>query len=190
MKSSIYLLAGAIMILTSGCCTQTHLGYCPAYPVQEPKNVSVAVAPFEDLRGEDQAIGVIRNLFYMPMFVVKTVDNVPKWMVNAFREELENAGYDIVRGLEGSDYVIEGKILDLESSSYANYYSHINVELALKEGEAIVFQRQYATDLTEPGEGILLSTGQHAITLGHNLQKICMQFINDLNNYRLSTSEV
>ena len=168
-----------------GCTTKAQLTYHPVIPTQKAKNIGLKVESFDDQRQRKLAVGAIRNLYGMPIITIKTDSNVPDWISTAFKAELTNAGYDMIE--DNSQYVIEGKILNVFSNAHFMYQGNLLVEIALKKDRAIVFEKQYETNKNR-GINWIASPTQCMNALENNLQEVCKQFINDLNE-KLSPTE-
>ncbi|MBS0615692.1 MAG: hypothetical protein JSR58_03975 [Verrucomicrobia bacterium] len=177
MKYLIFLL-GCLISLT-GCSSKTSLGYTSVIEKQQPNHISLKLQEFEDQRTDGQNIGSIRNGYGMTIIRIFTDDSIPDWVANALKTELTNAGYTIVSGDTPSDYSIEGKIKKLYATTYLIYHGRMSVEITLKKGQDVIFQKLYETD-KDNGVNWMGQTASCAETLKINLQEICRRFDEDI----------
>jgi hypothetical protein len=187
MKYLFFLFISSILCFT-GCSTKTSLGYSPVIQQQEKNHIDLTIGEFEDKREEGQQIGALRNIFGMPIIKIITDDNVPHWVMNAFKMELTNAGYSIVSSYPVS-YVIEGKIIKAYASTYFLYHGSMIVELSLKKNDQVIFQKIYETK-ENAGANWIAQASMCAEALKYNLQSICKSFIKDINQHLWETSKV
>jgi uncharacterized lipoprotein YajG len=180
MKMGFLFLAMSALFI-SGCASNVHLGYSPTILLQEQNSIPVSVKTFEDEREEREKIGVVRNLYGMPFSQIKTQDNVPEWVTNAFKTELARAGYHIAQDDRSSPYVLEGKIFEAYASSWLTYTGSVKVEIVLKKGQEIILQKTY--DISEGnGMNFAMQTSSCVEALERSLQVLCRQFIDDVNH--------
>lgn len=174
-----------LLILLSSCTTKVHLGYTPTIEKQEANNIPIAITPFDDIRAKKAVVGALRNLYGMPLVKIVTNDSVPHWVTTAFKTELSNAGYQIADHTSDQSYTIEGKILKVFASAYFIYHGRMEVEISLKKGPEILFTKLYQTK-ESPGINWAAQSSTCVRTLELNLQKICQQFVTDINQKILS----
>ena len=180
MKCWIFFVLSCLVCLT-GCTTKTSLGYTSVIEKQENKNISLKIEEFEDKRPDGQQVGALRNLYGMPIVKIVTDDNIPNWVMNAFKIELTNAGYSIANADSSPDYLIEGKIIKAFASTYFIYHGRMTIEISLKRGEDIVFQKVYETK-KDGGVNWIGQSSMCAETLKYNLQEICKRFEEDIRS--------
>ena len=187
MKNVIFLLAGTMFCLM-GCTSKTALAtYTPVIEEQEKNNISLKIKEFVDLRPEGQQIGANRNLYWMPLIKIVTDDSIPDWVTNAFKMELTNAGYSIVDSDFENNYLLEGKIIKLFANTHFLYHGRMAVEISLKKGDAILFQKLYKTK-EDGGINWMTRDSMCAKTLKYNLQEVCRRAIADVNQHLIETA--
>lgn len=180
----LFASASLISLLTlTGCTTKAHLGYHPVIPKKAANHITVDVATFDDARKQGQYVGALRNLYGMPIVKIHTDDSVPNWIADAFKVELGNAGYTILTNEDEADYTLEGKILHAFAHTYFIYHGKMHVQIALKDKDRIVFQKEYETNKSA-GFNWVNSSAQCMNALEFNLQEVCTQFIEDFEQFR------
>ena len=178
MRNKI-ILALIGLCFTSCTMRTSSLPYSPVIAFQKKNYIPLHLEVFEDYRKDCQKIGVMRNLFGMPIVRVYTQDSISYWVKNALTIELKNSGYSIIDNNLEDIYVIDGIIKDLYFNTYACCFGRITIEMIVKKNENIIFQKLYKT-----AEWTGFFSGEE--TLMFNLQKMCNQFISDLNGILLN----
>ena len=181
-----YLLLLSMLFGLTGCSTKTSLGYTPVIEAQAKNQICVTLEKFDDVRPKSQQIGALRNGLGMPIIRIVTEDNIPKWVENALEVELTNAGYSMVQG-RGS-YIIEGKIIKVFASSYFIYHGCLIAEITLKKGDEVLFKKTYKNN-EHAGINWIAQASSCAEALKLNLQKMCTQFIADINTELLESTQ-
>ncbi|MBS0615705.1 MAG: hypothetical protein JSR58_04040 [Verrucomicrobia bacterium] len=195
MKNTIYLVVGSVLCL-AGCSpakVRDNLSYSPVIETQEKKQITLALETFEDKRSEGKIIGNFKDILGITLAEITTEQNIPQWITNAIKTELSNAGYSVVDAPLSDGYSINGNILRVFNKVRFGRDSSVVVEIALKKGQEVVFNKTYEThsngtinctdgdktwkEYTTPSEGFKL-----------NLQEICREVITDLNRELFSTS--
>ena len=112
------LLLWCFLLPLTGCTLGTRyvaLSYPPPQKEEVAVNVAVNVPPnvasprtaevvlnVEDVREDNERIGVVRNGYGIATTSILTEDNVVIWAHDAIRTELEALGYKVVNDLEGT----------------------------------------------------------------------------------------
>jgi hypothetical protein len=184
MKKSLFLCIGLCLFLTS-CASRVRdtLGYAPVIERQEKKHIVLSVNTFEDVRPDRPYIGDQKSILGIPIVEIVTEDDVPSWIRNALKMELKNAGYTILDKHAADGYRVEGKIMKAFTSVYFNHCGYMTIEIALKKGSEIIFQKTYEINKND-GFG-LFEFASCTELLKCNLQEVCKSFIADANDYLL-----
>ncbi len=188
LGKSIFILFGSMLLLT-GCSTTTYLGYTSVLEQSKSNSITLNLNSFEDARESKKKIGSLKNGYGIPIVHIYADNSVSDWVTSALASELKNAGYSM---LDDSNtlgkYVIEGVILKAYASSYMTYNGKLRVEITVKENGVEIFRKLYATKC-RAGVNVIAQSSKVAKALELNLQKVCTQFISDLNETVLAENK-
>ena len=174
----MFLIVATSMLFV-GCTQKVHLGYTPVCEFQGHKEIALNNPTVKDRRVENEKLGAMRNLFWMPIIKITTDDSVPEWVENALSTELKNVGYTLS---ESSKYSIHGEVQRLSVNTHFLYHGRLGIQLQLIEKDQVVFEKTYLTK-NSAGTNWAAQASTCVRTLEMNLQSICKQFIDDLNDH-------
>ena len=115
----------------------------PAKPIQ------IVLRTFDDQRADKKVVGTTRNGFGMKMADVTPVNSVPDWVQMALRNELQDAGYDVVTDAKADDAapnraVVTGEILNVYCDMYFNYTGQVSMVARVNKAGKEVLNRHYS----------------------------------------------
>lgn len=201
---SFYLIMLAVVGTVSGCVTvelnkqQTKLSYPPEEiafqwgkqsaaarllpPSSQPLK-PISLIKFEDTRAEKKVLGTARRGIELQILVVKEQE-VSKWVTNAIKLHLEEAGYQVTELTEKSGretgWILSGAIEKLSCSGLLSYEAEIVFRAQLEKEGKEIFNKQYlargktGSNLEEAGLG-------HSGALSWALYKAIDQLMADLD---------
>lgn len=109
------------------------------------KNITIALAPFEDRRKDTTTVGAVRNGFGMKMAPVKAANSVTDWVDYAVKVELANAGYAVIPRSEATDasVILAGSIDTVYADAYFEYGGKVSLLVTLTQGGTDVLSQTY-----------------------------------------------
>jgi uncharacterized lipoprotein YajG len=116
---------------------------------QDSKNISVALAAFNDQRSDKKVVGTVRNGFGMRTADVVPGNSVPAWVAQALKTELQNNGYTVISAAPGDSSamagaVISGEILNVFCDMYFTYTGQVSLVVKVTKGGKEVYNKHYA----------------------------------------------
>jgi len=145
---------------------------------QSEKNIDIHVAQFEDERLETEVIGHVRNGYGMKTAKVITTSNIPDWVTEAMKAELQNIGYTITDDPNTLN-VVGGEVIKVYCDSYIAYDGEVGIEVTLKKGKEEVFSRKYLGK--DSSMNFAARAKSFAITLERCLQKALSDAVHDID---------
>ncbi|MDN3508001.1 MAG: hypothetical protein P0S94_03665 [Simkaniaceae bacterium] len=175
-----FLVTVSLLIFFTSCSRQIDLAYDPVIEKVDKRDVNVVVNRFEDVR-KIPHVGSMRNLYGMPIVKLHTKHDVPEWVTEAVKLELENAGYSISdTPTDGDAYEVNGKVMNAYATSYFIYHGRMSIEVVVMHGGDEVLRKVYQTN-KHGGLNWLAQPKSFTRTLKLNLQEVCRNLITDVN---------
>jgi hypothetical protein len=179
IKGRIFLFIGAVILL-SGCTHQYALTYTPVIEKQPSNNIIISLNEIEDLRENKESIGYYRNLYFIPIDEVQSIQSPKSWISYALETELTNAGYNVNFSESPSKYSITGNIHNVFIDFYLIKRVNFEIDFSILEDNNPVFSKTYTISRT---------TSPVGPNFDFYLQEICGEFISDVNTYFLQTAK-
>lgn len=186
MKKLYIITSTLSTLLLTSCGPVKHLVYKPVIEVSTPNNLSIAVST-TDLRIDKDEIGVAKFCDH-PDVVISTNDNVSEWITKALELELQNAGYRISKEciLQMPLFKVRGEVKRFWATSHPGMREgKILLDIQVLKNNKPYFQKEYIARLRPKTEWNIFKD-THTRTIEELMQKICKEFISDLNQKALS----
>lgn len=198
LRNTGALLVTAAVLALSGCAFGTRhaeLSY-PPHEHADGKVLSVAHADpampgccdvlltVRDMRAKTDRVGNVRNGFGMDTADVVTDADVRAWVENAFRHDLEQAGY-VVRptGAEAQDAVrLDADITKVHCDAYLTYDGNVAMSVTLAQPDTERFERHYEGS-GSAGVSWAATSKSYGESLSLALQDAIAQVMTDLASY-------
>jgi uncharacterized lipoprotein YajG len=188
MKKSALLFILAILI--SGCAFGTRrpmLTYSTILPAASKNNITIKVAPFKDERAwSKEKIGDVRNGYGMRCADIIPQNSEEEWLTEAFKKELENAGYSITDTVK-PDVTLEGTALDIYVNAYWNYGGRLKLNIILKRSDRVILSKEYSAE-KNCGTAWASTAESFGKTLEMTLQDLMKKIIPDINKVLLENA--
>ena len=112
-----------------------------AAPAPTPKKTEIVLAGFNDMRQDKRLIGTVRNGFGMRTADVVATNNVPTWVTDAIKAELNNAGYKVILNATEAQLptFLSGDIINIFCDAYFTYEGQVSLNVkVIKNGKDVV----------------------------------------------------
>lgn len=148
----------------------------------------IFLATFSDLRPDKQLVGHVKNTYGMKTAKVLAQNDVRLWVEDAIAWELENAGYEVIRGTPdeapGSGAVLSGDVIRVYCSAYFSYDGEVTVKATLTKNGDTLLDRAYT------GQGSVgvnwAATGEsYSQSLSLALRQAMIQLMSEINSQKL-----
>ena len=143
----------------------------------------VALAQFADERGEKKVIGDTQNAYGMRMADVIAVNDVPTWITDAVRSEMEQAGFTVIDEPSADEaahtLMVSGEVITVYTTAYWSYEADVRFHARVQKAENTLLDKVYSG---EGGAGTNWAATEKAY--GHSLalalQDAARKFVSDL----------
>lgn len=134
-------------VLTLGGCAfgtrNALLTYQVDRPLLSPSNgIKIHVADFRDDRPDPQLVGHVLNGWGMKTAQVRSGNSVAEWVREALVAELKASGYEVVDSAQG-EAVIDGKVVNIDCTSYMTYEGKVGLDVKLMRGNEVILDKTY-----------------------------------------------
>ena len=174
-----FLLMVCLLFLVSGCVCKYPLTYVPVTEKKCINNIVIALDSIQDYRKNKENIGCNRNLYFMPIQRVQSIQSADSWISYALEQELYNAGYLVDFSNNACKYRLKSDLYNLFIDRYLITRIDIKIGFSLLEDDKVVFSKIYEINRTEK-----LLGSEFEIYL----QQICKELMTDINTYFINSN--
>ncbi len=144
---------------------------------------AVALAQFVDERAKKNMIGDTRNAYGMHMADVIAVNDVPTWITNAVRSEMEQAGFTIIdepsADVAAHTLMVSGEVITVYTTAYWTYEADVSFRARVQKGPNILLDKVYSGD-GSAGTNWAATEKGYGYSLALVLQDAARRFVGDL----------
>lgn len=179
-KAYLLLVIVSFVLFLSGCATTPNIGYVSKSEKKQPKNVSVQIGRFEDIRplSEKSTLGAIYNDYKMKVGDILEPAKMLDGIKDAFIAELGNDGYQIVS--DSRDLVLNVQLLSATCDRGSNTQeARIRIRVTLFDKGTEVLNSVYEGD--SKINFTMDFTGSDS--LNDAIRKLVISFSKDLDRY-------
>ena len=149
MKKRFFAVVAISIFFVTGCAifnAKPNLRYSTIIPKSSSIGGSIYVSDFKDSRTDKNKgiIGEIYNGYGIKCGEVEEPSNITTWVTDAFKSELENAGYEISDS--NKNMIIKGEIISLSASEFYSYQATIYIKVSVMKNGTIVLDKTYKGD--------------------------------------------
>lgn len=138
MRWSVFVFVGIALFL-SGCSHKCALTYTPVIEKQPSNHIVISLNEIEDQRENKETIAYLRNIYFMPIGKVQSIQSPQSWISYAIETELNQAGYHVDIFEEADKYSITGDLYHLFIDSYLITRVNIKIGFSILEDEPIPY---------------------------------------------------
>lgn len=147
--------------------------------LSSPNGIKIHVADFRDDRTDPQLVGHVLNGLGMKTAQVRSGNSVAEWVREALVSELKASGYEVVDSAQGAA-VIDGKVVNIDCTSYMTYEGKVGLDVKLKRGNEVILDKTYFGKADE-GLNWAMTSKSYAIVLQSALRNVLIQVMSDVD---------